>query len=562
MYSKSVTAIFTIILAVVIGTLGVSASGKLPGTEIPTEPSGKQAGQTQPLTPVGSGFTYQGRLNISGSPANGQFDLTFNLWDAASGGTLVSGPLPKANQTVNNGLFTVSLNFGGVAFRGSELWLEIAVRPAGVGSYTTLSPRQALTPAPYAMSLIPGAVVTGTIGLGSAVFSGINKGSGIGVYGNSDGFVGVYGSTYSANSEDSAVYGLNGGEGPGVIGVGSSVGVWGKTITGVGVYASNSSSVSAAMFATNTAGIAIRGESAGANASAVYGLNNANGTGVTGISTGGVGVSGSSVGNVGVQANSTNSIGLNAFSQSYYGILAQSNGGTGILGTSFSATGIRGTTYGGTGTDAGVYGKSDAANSNGVIGEANNGTFAYGVWGKSTSGYAGYFTGNVHVTGTCCMSAEGSFQIDHPQDPGNKYLNMAAVASPEMKDVYDGIVVTGANGEALVTMPSYFEALNRDFRYQLTVVGQFAQAIVSSEIKDNRFTIKTDKPNVKVSWQVTGIRHDPYAEQHPITSEQAKPANERGFYLHPELYNQPDSKQIDNARPGMRSERPGGPADK
>ena len=109
-------------------------------------------------------------------------------------------------------------------------------------------------------------------------------------------------------------------------------------------------------------------------------------------------------------------------------------------------------------------------------------------------------------------------------------------------------------GDATVTLPAYFQALNSDYRYQLTVVDQFAQAIVSNQRQGNHFTIKTDKPNVMVSWQVTGIRHDPYASAHPITTEQAKPDNERGYYLHPELYGQPDRKQIDNARPGVSSQ--------
>src|SRR5262249_38447079 len=123
----------------------------------------------------------------------------------------------------------------------------------------------------------------------------------------------------------------------------------------------------------------------------------------------------------------------------------------------------------------------------------------------------------------------------------------------EMLDVSSGNTTTDAKGEAIVQLPDYFATVNRDFRYQLTVVGQFAQAIVSSEIQGTRFTIKTDKPNVKVSWQVTGVRHDPYAQAHPLTTEQAKPANERGYYLHPELYGQPDSKQMDGARPGAKT---------
>jgi len=77
-----------------------------------------------------------------------------------------------------------------------------------------------------------------------------------------------------------------------------------------------------------------------------------------------------------------------------------------------------------------------------------------------------------------------------------------------------------------VQLPDWFEALNRDFRYQLTVIGQFAQAIVASEINDHQFSIRTDKPNVKVSWQVTGIRQDAFANANRIPVEVEKAAAE------------------------------------
>jgi hypothetical protein len=85
-----------------------------------------------------------------------------------------------------------------------------------------------------------------------------------------------------------------------------------------------------------------------------------------------------------------------------------------------------------------------------------------------------------------------------------------------MMNVYNGNVTTNAAGVAVVKLPGYFQALNRDFRYQLTVIGQFAQAIVAKKIQSNRFTIRTDKPNVEVSWQITGIRQDREANAHRI----------------------------------------------
>ncbi|MFO8129537.1 MAG: hypothetical protein R6T99_06510 [Bacteroidales bacterium] len=149
--------------------------------------------------------------------------------------------------------------------------------------------------------------------------------------------------------------------------------------------------------------------------------------------------------------------------------------------------------------------------------------------------YAGYFSGDVEVTGTLSKGG-GSFKIDHPQDPANKYLYHSFVESPDMMNIYNGNVTTGARGYAEVTLPAYFESLNMDFRYQLTVIGEFAQAIVKEEISGSRFTIQTDKPNVKVSWQVTGIRKDPWAQANRIQTEVEKTDIEKGRYLHPELY--------------------------
>ena len=103
-------------------------------------------------------------------------------------------------------------------------------------------------------------------------------------------------------------------------------------------------------------------------------------------------------------------------------------------------------------------------------------------------------------------------------------------------------------------------ALNRDFRYQLTVIGTFAQAIVAEKMRGNRFVIGTDQPNVEVSWQVTGIRQDRWANENRIVVEEDKPIEERGFYLHPRLYGQPAERSIEWARDpeGMRAmkERP------
>jgi hypothetical protein len=151
--------------------------------------------------------------------------------------------------------------------------------------------------------------------------------------------------------------------------------------------------------------------------------------------------------------------------------------------------------------------------------------------------------GNLKVDGTLIKSG-GSFKIDDPIAPSEKYLSHSFVEYPDMMNIYNGNVTTDAHGYATVTMPAWFEALNADFRYQLTSVGVFSQAIVAQEIKDGKFRIRTTKPHVKVSWQVTGIRHDAWANANRIPTEEDKPANEQGYYLHPELFGAGPDKSI------------------
>ena len=174
-----------------------------------------------------------------------------------------------------------------------------------------------------------------------------------------------------------------------------------------------------------------------------------------------------------------------------------------------------------------------------------------GVYGAtaSTAGWAGYFSGRVSVAGTLSKGG-GSFKIDHPLDPQNKYLYHSFVESPDMKNIYDGVVTTDAKGFATVEMPDWFEALNRDFRYQLTVIGDgaWARARVFRKLEDRRFVVQTDLPGVEVSWQVTGIRHDRFADANRIPVEEDKPAEERGKYLHPAAWGQPEEAAVDHGR--------------
>lgn len=136
--------------------------------------------------------------------------------------------------------------------------------------------------------------------------------------------------------------------------------------------------------------------------------------------------------------------------------------------------------------------------------------------------------------------AAGSFVIDHPLDPIGKLLYHSFVESPDAKNLYDGVVTLDSKGEAVVTLPSYFEALNKDFRYQIKSIGTPQPDLhVKEEIVDNAFVIGGGVPDGRVSWQVTGTRRDAYIEANPIVTEVDKGPGQPvmdGEYIFPDGY--------------------------
>jgi hypothetical protein len=124
------------------------------------------------------------------------------------------------------------------------------------------------------------------------------------------------------------------------------------------------------------------------------------------------------------------------------------------------------------------------------LGDLNQPTIPLSVAGNSDFAGDMTITGNLTVSGTIAKGG-GTFKIDHPQDPANKYLVHSFVESPEMMSVYSGNITTDVSGFAVVELPAYFEAANKDFRYQLTVMGTFAQAIVKEKIANNTFVVQT-----------------------------------------------------------------------
>ncbi|MFZ5788873.1 MAG: hypothetical protein ACOY3Y_20730, partial [Acidobacteriota bacterium] len=440
---------------------------------------------------------------------------------------------------------------------------------AGDGMYLPFSGSSAGATAPFTGTFTSGlavstAILNGTAGIwGSGSCTGVLGATADGVppggincaglFGYSGAVHGVFGETSGA-----LYWGVMGRNNPmntsGALGGDSGVLGWAWDRTGV----QGTSQTKLGVLGREGTGAA----TAPPTAAGIWG-DGTSGPGVIGTSLGGHGVEGHGSGpgygvvgsgpNTGVYGDG-GSQGVWGDSASGTGVFGQSSSGTGVVGscTSGSCSGVHGSSPAGEGvrgssTDGyGVHGVS--TNGDGVFGEASAALKSafYGI-NANPAGYAGYFSGNVHVNGTLSKSG-GSFTIDHPLDPANKVLSHSFVESPDMMNIYNGNVTTDEDGRAVVELPEWFEALNRDFRYQLTVIGRFAQAIIEEEIAGNRFAIRTNMANVKVSWQVTGIRKDPWAESHRIVVEQDKRPEERGFYLSPEVWGQPLEASAEVAR--------------
>lgn len=383
-------------------------------------PAAAEATATQAQANLDTGFTYQSRLTDSDGPVSDACDFTFGLWDAASGGSQV-GVVNKSGMMVENGRFTVQLDFGPGAFTGDARWLAISV-DCGDGAQS-LTPRQPLTATPYALSLMPGAAVNGSL--------------------NNSGVISL----------------------------------------------------------TNSADDGVRVESAAGD---------------------------------GVQVTSAN-----------YGLYVQNANVDGLLIDAAGNDGV----YIGRAESDGVY----VASANYGVSVASSDTDGIFVNNADADGdgigIAGYFDGDVrvtdHLTATNLYAASKNFVIDHPQDPENQYLYHSSVESPDRMNVYNGNVTLDENGAAWVQLPDYFQALNRDFRYQLTPIGGPGPNLyVAQEVQNNRFRIGGGEPGLKVSWQITGIRDDASARANPMRVEVEKPDEKKGLYLDPEAYGQPPWQEI------------------
>lgn len=432
---------------------------------------------------------------------------------------------------------------------------------------------------------------TGVIGLGNAITTTIFPPAWLGiqsagVVGNGT-IIGSFGYSSEINKESFGVVGITNSrrnEAAGVYGIADNVG--GATF-----------GVRGESYSEDEGAAGVYGLAAGASNTAygVYGwisnaINNSVGvageaTGVNGINYGVAGqtlskfdISAGVIGNANAESGRTAGVRGTSVSNSEYargleGVATALTGKTqGVFGRSFSNTagasgvmgftqdgetyGVHGETFSKTSFSAGVYGLSDGLGAPlgsdnayiGVYGACYKNTGRrYGVYGVApheANSWGVYSEGSVYVNGDAIASGYKEFRIDHPNNPTDKILSHVCPESNEALNIYSGNITTDANGEATVQLPDYFETINKDFRYNLTAVGTFAQAIVGKKVQNNRFVIKTDKPNVEVSWQVTGVRNDLHAQKHPFVAEQEKGEGERGKYLTPELYGQPKEQGI------------------
>jgi hypothetical protein len=333
--------------------------------------------------------------------------------------------------------------------------------------------------------------------------------------------------------DDGIGYGVRGvsNSGDGVFGDSNSGdGVFGRSVTGIGVFGRSDDKFGTGVY--GTVGSDTNPDSE--DSTCVFGDAFLKGTGVHGKSLDGKGAFGESQTNIGVHGKSGDGSGVFGESDTSIGVVGQSYAKVG-----FQSVGVRGMSLG-----IGVQGFGFDRDSTGVSAISDG---VAGVWLGGSS--AGEFFGGVDIVGDLTTSGTKSFKIDHPLDPSNKYLYHSSVESPDMKNVYDGVAVLDHKGEAVVVLAAWFEALNKEFRYQLTPIGAAGPNLhIAEEISKQRFKIAGGSSGMKVCWQVTGIRQDAFAKVNPLVVEQDKLANERDYYLHPEAHGYPAQKSIVEAR--------------
>jgi hypothetical protein len=511
-------------------------------------------------------LSYQGLLTDTvGTPLpDGSYSITFRLYQTSAGG----GALWQEAHTLQTKRGVFATNLGGVNLLSlpfdRQYWMSIQI-----GGNPELTPRMALNSSAYSLhtqkadtatfamtapqqAIADSARVAGSIPNNSVNTAKIQDDA-VTSAKILDGAIQRVdvANNFKAPRADTSDFSLS-GSGPWVVN-GSDINYTNGSVS-IGTTSSGAklsivtSSNGNAIDATGLNGVSASGTNIGVGA-------NGGNIGVSGFSSSGTGVNGASTNSYGVYASSTNGYGVYAVGGPN-GVVASAVSGAGVSATSSGGPGV--VALGGTngveasGTTRGVYA---GGGTYGVVSFATSNVFpSYGIYasdnGTPVTTYAGFFSGQVKITSLLDVDGfifknGGGFKIDHPTDPAHKYLYHSFVESPDMKNIYDGIVTIDAQGEATVTLPEWFRAVNKDCRYQLTAMGQPGPNLyIAEEVSTDHFKIAGGTAGMKVSWQVTGIRKDAYAEAHRIPVEEEKSTHERGKYRNPKELGVPETLGI------------------
>lgn len=531
--------------------------------------------------PQGHQFSYQGRLLDNGTPANGEFDLRFSLHSDPDHTAPSPPTVDLPAWPVVDGLVVVELNFPH-AFEGRQRWLQMEVNGE------MILPRQPVLTTPVAQFALETELHGEVTGQGSSnQVSGARIAADPGTLVRRDLSGAIEASVVRGDLQGNADSASLAAQAVSADTAGAFTGLLAGDVTGLqGATSISPGAVTATKIADNQVVKSVNGlrdqvTLAGAGTVSVNSSGSTltiQGGGISGVTAGSGLTGGGSSGVVPLAINYGGNGSASTASRSDHTHYGQTwsgsgnglrvvpttenaraiEGGSGTL-TAYEASGVTGIIFNTTARSVGIYGAtlSNDPDSAGVFGQATTAGGAKGVWGwasgadtvavqatGSNGGLAGRFQGNVQITGTLSKGG-GSFKIDHPLDPENKYLYHSFVESPDMKNIYDGVVTLDARGMAVVEMATWFSALNRDFRYQLTAVGAAMPGLhIAETLHDGRFVIAGGVDGGRVSWQVTGIRQDAWAEANRIPIEQDKPGNERGRYLHPEARGLPNSRAV------------------
>lgn len=495
--------------------------------------SSPAAGQGQ----VGSMFTYQGELRQGGQLLTGTADFIFRLYGSDVGGSPLSHILALDNLAIVDGRFDAYLDFGPEVFTTTNArWLDIQVRSpsGGSGGYTPLMPRQRLTPAPVAIYALSGNA--------SALAPG--------VYGNAVQF------TNSANTfggSGAGLVGLNASNlGSGTIPSARLGGLYSNALTlnntantfagsGAGLTGLNAGNISSGTLSTARLSSDVPLRSAFNTFSSSNTFNQH-----TWMTSAGFSEYVTINNRLGVGSSNThNDALLFVTSLALTPIQAQHSstltGSRAILGWATATSG----------NTRGVYGRADSPGGFAVYGFVpTQGMNPVGVLGEGGVGRYG-----VYSIGPFAASGSKAFQIDHPDDPENKYLMHYSAESPEVINFYRGTVQLDDAGEALVKLPHYFAKINKGPSYTLTAIGAPMPSLhIAVEISEESllageaagpadaaptcwFRIAGGAPRGRVSWRVEAERNDLWMRIAGAEVEADKPEPHKGTYLDPSLYN-------------------------